>query len=78
MATSQPADVQLDRLALIEATIKGDLAASVAILNSVDTQAVASWLARICAILLQSVSPDPLAAIALLRVGATPGPATEE
>jgi hypothetical protein len=78
MATSQPADTQLDGLALIEAQIRGDLAASVAIPDSADSQAVVSWLARICALLLQSVSPDPLAAIALLRVVATPGAALEE
>lgn len=78
MATSQPADTQLDGLALIEAQIKGDLPASVAILDSADTQAVASWLARIAALLLQSVSPDPLSAIALLRVVAMPGAATDE
>jgi hypothetical protein len=73
VATTQPADTILDGLALVEAMIKGDLPASVAILNSADTAALASWLARIAALLLQSVSPDPLAAISLLRVGATPG-----
>jgi hypothetical protein len=78
VATSQPTDTALDGLALVEAMIKGDLAASVAVLNSADCQALASWLSRICAILLQSVSPDPLAAISLLRVVATPGAATDE
>jgi hypothetical protein len=78
MATSQPTDVQLDGLALVECMIKGDLPGSVAILNTADTQAVASWLARTCALLFQSVSPDPLAALALLRIAATPGAAKEE
>ena len=78
MATSQPADVQLDGLALVECMIKGDLPGSVAILNSADTQAVASWLARICALLLESVSPNPLAAVQLLREVATQGAAKEE
>jgi hypothetical protein len=73
MATSQPCDVQLDGLALVECMIKADLPASVAILNNADTQAVASWLARTCALLLESVSPNPLAAIELLREVATQG-----
>ena len=73
MATAQPADTALDGLALIEAQIRGDLEAAVAILDSADTQAVASWLARTCALLLESVSPDPLAALALLWIAATPG-----
>jgi hypothetical protein len=73
MATSQPADTQLDGLALIEAQIRGDLPGAVAILDNSDAAAIASWLARICALLLQSVSPDPQAAIALLREVATQG-----
>jgi hypothetical protein len=77
VATSQPTDTALDGLALVEAMIKGDLAASVAILNSADTQAVASWLARIAALLLQSVSPDALTAISLLRTVATQGTAPD-
>ncbi len=78
MATPQPADTQLDGLALIEAQIRGDLTGAVAILDNSDAAAIASWLDRICALLLQSVSQDPLAAIALLRTVATPGAATEE
>lgn len=73
MATSQSADTQLDGLALIECQIKGDLAGAVAILDSADAQAVASWLARTCALLLQSVSPDPLSALQLLREVGTQG-----
>jgi len=67
VATFQPADTQLDGLALIEAQIKGDLPGAVTILDNADAQAVASWLARTCALLVESVSPNPLAAIALLR-----------
>jgi hypothetical protein len=72
-AHERPGDAPLDALALVQAVIQGDARACMVTLDNGDPQAIAMTLARVCAHLLESVSPEPLEAIALLRIVAMPG-----